>query len=261
MNSKVQNQIHMVGACIEVAQKPQHQPVWNGTEPAGFAAEFPQLVAKHAAVVAKAAHIDAVFGGAADAKSLAESTLEEAAFTVARALAVHFKRTGDLERRSRVDLNRTQINRLRAQELVARATAIRDLGTAALGEPGAEGRGLTTASLASFTTAIETFSRIIDSPRGQIVNRSSLLRDLEADADALLDQVADLDDLAQQFNTTAAGRLFIDAWHQARMIVDSHGGRRPATNGNGNAGGNGSGNGPASTGISAPALAGASVTR
>lgn len=64
----------------------------------------------------------------------------------------------------------------------------------------------------------------MNAPRGEIVNRSALLREVETDIAALLDAVSDLDDLVLQFDGTDEGRLFIEAWKRARIIVDSGGG-------------------------------------
>ena len=58
-------------------------------------------------------------------------------------------------------------------------------------------------------------------PRGQIVNRSTLIKEVETDAASLLDQLSDLDDLILQFDGTDAGKRFIEAWKRARTIVDA----------------------------------------
>jgi hypothetical protein len=61
-------------------------------------------------------------------------------------------------------------------------------------------------------------------PRGQIVNRSTLLKEVDTDTADLLEQVADLDDLVLQYDGTNAGKRFIEAWKRARIIVDAGGG-------------------------------------
>jgi hypothetical protein len=64
----------------------------------------------------------------------------------------------------------------------------------------------------------------MNNPRGQIVNRSTLLKEVDTDTAKLLEQVADLDDLVLQFDGTDAGKRFIEAWKRARIIVDTGGG-------------------------------------
>ena len=61
----------------------------------------------------------------------------------------------------------------------------------------------------------------MSSPRGQIVNRSTLLKEVETDAADLLDQLSDLDDLVLQFDGTDAGQRFMAAWKHARSIYDA----------------------------------------
>jgi len=225
MNLRISNQLNMVGACINIANSADYKPVWNGKEPADFGTDIANLQTNYAAVTAKAAQADSATGGGGDAKAAAETALEDAAYVLARALANHFKKTGDLERLGKVDLSKTEIVKLRTQDLVNKATAIRDLGTAAAGEPGAAGRGVTAARIAALTAAITNFSKVMNAPRGEVVNRSALLREVETDVAALVEAVSDLDDLVVQFDGTEAGRRFIEAWKRARIIVDSGTGR------------------------------------
>ncbi len=188
-----------------------------------------KLQTDYGAVTAKAAQADAAIGGAADAKSVAETTLEDAAYVLARALANHFKKTGDLDRHGKVDVSKSEIMKLRTQELVNKTTAIRDLGTVAVAEAGAVGRGVTAARVAALTAAITSFSNVMSSPRGQIVNRGALLKEVETDTAALMESVNDMDDMVLQFDGTDAGKRFVEAWKRARIIVDTGGGHATPT--------------------------------
>lgn len=227
MNLRLSNQLNMVGACINVAQSPEHKPVWNGKEPADFTPDLAQIQTDYAGVTAKAAQAEAATGGAADAKAAAETALEDAAFVLARACAIHFKKGGDLDRYGKVDVSKSDIVKLRTQDLANKATAIRDLATAAQAETDAAKRGVTAARIAALTAAITAFTKVMNAPRGQIVNRSALLREVETDVAALVVKVTDADDLVLQFDGTEAGRRFIEAWRRARIIVDLGGGPNP----------------------------------
>jgi hypothetical protein len=229
MKLRISNQLTMVGACINVAQSPDYKPVWNGKDPADFGTDMTKLQTDYGAVTAKAALAEAATGGGGDAKSAAETVLENAAYVLARALANHFKKSGDLDQLGKVDVNKTEIVKLRTQDLVNATTAIRDLGTAAVAEAGAAGRGVTAARVAALTAAITGFSNVMSTPRGQIVNRSALLKEVETDTAALVESVSDMDDLALQFDGTDAGKRFIEAWKRARIIVDTGGGHTPPT--------------------------------
>lgn len=221
--------MNMVGACITVAQSPDYITVWKGKDPADFGTDLTQLQTDYGTTTASASLAVAATGGAADAKAVAETALENAAFVLARALANHFKKNGDLDNLGKVDVTKTKIVELRNQDLVAKTTEIRDLGTAAQSDKAAAGRGVTAARIATLTAALANFTNVMSTPRGQIVNRSTLLKEVETDVADLLEQVADMDDLVLQFDGTDAGKRFIEAWKRARIIVDSGGGGGSST--------------------------------
>ena len=157
MNSRLQNLLTMVGSCITVANGAEHKSVWDGEEPADFGTDLTLVATGYGALVAKAAQAEAAVGGAADTKAVAETALEDAAFVLARALVVHFKKTGNLT----------------------------DLATVAVAQPNAAKRGVTAARVAALSAGITAFSSVMNAPRGGIVNRSALLREVETDGAAL----------------------------------------------------------------------------
>lgn len=224
MNSRTQNHLNMLGTCISVAQDNAFKPVWEGQEPADFGTDLAQLASDHAAVLNKAAQWEAATGGAADAKALAESVLEDSAYKLARACYNHFKKSGNLTAAAKVDYTRTEIVKLRTQELVNQTTAIRDLAQAAVASPDAAKRGLTAAKVTALSAAITAYTAVMNAPRGQIVNRSAIGKEIDTDTAALLELVSDMDDLVIQFDTTDLGQRFIEAWKGARIIVDAGGG-------------------------------------
>jgi hypothetical protein len=224
MNIRLTNQINMVGACINVANSKDYVAVWTGNPPLDFTTDSATLQTGYTAVTQKAALADAASGGAGDAKAQAETALEDAAFILARALANHFKKTNNLEKLAQVDVTKSEIVQLRQQDLLDKTTAIRDLGTATETEPNAADRGVTAARITTLTNAINAFTGVMNLPRGQIVNRSTLLKEVDTDTADLLEQVADLDDLVLQYDGTNAGKRFIEAWKRARIIVDTGGG-------------------------------------
>jgi hypothetical protein len=228
MNIRLTNQINMVGACINVANSKDYVGVWTGNPPADFTTDLTQLQTDYASVTAKAALADGASGGAGDAKAQAETALEDAAFILARALANHFKKTGNLEKLAQVDVTKSEIVQLRQQDLLDKTTAIRDLSSATVTEPNAAGRGVTPARITTLTNAINAFTGVMNLPRGQIVNRSTLLKEVDTDTADLLEQVADMDDLVLQFDGTDAGKRFIEAWKRARIIVDTGSGHSTA---------------------------------
>jgi len=220
MKDRITNQLDMVGTCLNVADRPENYAVWNAQPPLDFSGDLSPVRGEYQSIRAAAAIAYAATTGTTDAKATAETTLENAAYTLARACVAHFRKTGNQADLAKVDFSRSQIVELRHQTLVSTATLIRDLAQTASAQPGAAGRGVSTARVTILTNAITTFSTLLNAPRGQIANRASLIRELETRVAGLMNLIAALDDLVLQFDTTPAGRAFIAAWKQARMIVD-----------------------------------------
>jgi hypothetical protein len=158
-----------------------------------------------------------------DAKAAAEGELDSSAFVCARALSNHFTKSGDLDSLGKVDYTKSAIVKLRNQDLADTSTKIRDIGLSVQTQDGAADRGIPT-TVATLTDKIAAFKALMNLPRGQIVDRSTLLKEVATDVAALLEQLNALDDLVEQFAATDLGVRFIIAWKHARAIVDtSHG--------------------------------------
>jgi hypothetical protein len=228
MKDPVTNRLNMIGACIAVAERPEYVPVWTNQLPQDFTTDFAALKTEYNATTAAAAVAYAATTGPADAKALAETALEDAAFVLARACVAHFTKTGDATRRAQVDFTKSAIVRLREQTLLSTATLIRDLADGARGETGAGARGVTQARVTALTNALNAFSAQLNAPRSQIANRAALIRDVETRVAGLVARAEEMDDLVVQFDGTAAARAFGAAWKQARLIVDAgHGPGEP----------------------------------
>jgi hypothetical protein len=215
----------MIGTCLTVADLPENKAVWQGHDPADFETDIATLGTDYGAAATLAAQLATASTGPADQKDIAETVLEQLTFKLCRALANHFKKTGNLTDRAKVAVRIGAIQKLRDQALVDFATAVRVLATTASTDPDASNRGITAAKIAALTAAIGNFDTLKNAPRGNIVNRASLRRELETHVAALIEAVTDLDDLAIQFDEDAAGRHFITAWKNARIIIDA--GHRP----------------------------------
>ena len=123
----------------------------------------------------------------------------------------------------------TGFQKLRDQDLISRCTTVRDIAQDVTGQPGAVGRGVTAARITALTNALSTYTALVNAPRGKIVNRTALLRELETQVAVLVDDAEDLDDLVAQFDGSEAGRLFGVAWNQARINLDAGHGPTPPT--------------------------------
>lgn len=221
MKDRYANRLDMIGARITLANLPEYQSVWQNQTPLDFETDLAAITVEYGATNALAGQISGAGTGVADGKDLAETALENTAHTLARALAVHFKKVNNPADRAKVNVTKTAIRKLRDQALVDFTSQIRDLGTAALTDPTAADRGVTAARVSALNGAIVLFNNLKNQPRGNIVNRSTILREVETRVAGLREDMADLDDLALQFDGTATGRQFIEAWKQAGIILDA----------------------------------------
>ena len=221
MKNRLTNQLDMAGACINLASKPEHNAVWNTTPPLDFVADFAAFQAEYASTSAAVSAAYAATTGPASAKDLAETALEELAYPLSRAVCIHFKKIGNFTDRAKVDFTKSALVGMRDQELKTTCELIRQLADAARDDSGAMGRGITTARVAALGAALTAFSNLLNAPRGQVANRSALIREVETRIGALVERLPDLDDLVLQYSETEAGRAFIAAWKRARIIVDA----------------------------------------
>src|SRR4030095_1335871 len=166
MNDILSNRIAMFGACITVAKDPQHRPVWDNVSPLDYGTDLTAFETAYTAATSIASQAGELDGGNADAKDAAETDLEDKAFGVARALALHFKKEGDLVNRAKVDVTRSAIKRLRDELLLNKTTEIRDVATGAASHANAAAGGITAAKITELTAAITTFAQIAQFSEG-----------------------------------------------------------------------------------------------
>jgi len=214
------NQLNMIGACIAVANKEEYQPVWKNQPPLDFGTDFDALQSAYTAVQSEAGVAEKVVGGAMDVKTAAETVLEDAGYSLARALAVHFKKTGDLDKAAKVHITEHGLKRLKAQLLIGKCMEIHDLAVTAQTHPDAAKRGITAENIKEVADAIAAFRTVMNAPRGQIIGHGMLRHEIERDVAALLEQLVDLDGLILQYRGTELGQRFVNEWQQARIIVD-----------------------------------------
>lgn len=227
MNDRLKNRLNMINTCLGIANSAEHKPVWDGKDPADLGPGLTVLGTSYNACLAKAALADGTRDGSADAKASAETAVENTAYVLARALAVHFKKTGNLVNLGKVNLAKRDFVKLAGQPLIAKATEIRDLANATVGEPNAASRGVNDVRVDNLSDTIDAYAPLVNAPRSQTVNRSALLKELETDTAAMLDQLTDLDDLILQVDGGETGQRFQAAWKRARIIVDAGHGPAP----------------------------------
>lgn len=221
MNDELTNKLNMVGTCLTVANDAANTPVWTGKDPTDFGPDLTAIATAYGQATVLAARYGSAIDGVADDKEVTEAILEDAIFVLARALANHFKKTGDLTNRAKVAIRIGAIQKMRDRTLHDYGMEVRDLAQTASSHPDAGGRGIKAARIAALTGAIDAFGALLVAPRGEVISRSGLGSQLKALVSDLVEQLTDLDDLVIQFAGTPEGDRFIAAWKQARMVIDA----------------------------------------
>ena len=143
---------------------------------------------------------------------------------------VHFSATGDANRQAKAHLVPSSVARLRSQELLTTAQEVQELAKGALGEPGADGCGITAERIAAFANSMDGFAKAVTIPRSQIATRSALLEEVRKEVARFLGILEDLDRLVLQFGATPKGLEFNEVWRKSRIIVNVGGApSKPAT--------------------------------
>lgn len=105
---------------------------------------------------------------------------------------------GKLDYYGWMDYTKSEIIKLCTREQVNQTTAIRNIAKGAAGKADAGKRGNTPARIATLSAA---YTKVMNAPRGQILNRSAPLKEVVTDATALVEFMNDMDDLVLQFGT------------------------------------------------------------
>ena len=125
--------------------------------------------------------IQCVTTGVIENKRLARQALCSAAAVVGGAVAAYAEQQGKHDLFDSVDFSAPDLLHQTEADCLTHCTDIFNAGTA---------------NLAALTAAITLFTARMNDPRGQIVNRSTLLKEVDTDTVGLMQQVADMDDLA-----------------------------------------------------------------
>ena len=159
--------------------------------------------------------------GVTQQQNQAETTLEDAAHPLARALRLYFRGEKNLADAAVWDLQLTDWRRLRENELLGKAKALLDaatpltIGTA----PKGPRFGITAAKIAAFGASYDAYDAVIGAPRGARSTRKAQTGDLPArfrSTDGILDDVDDL--IIALRGQSAAHDLFVAAYFNARRI-------------------------------------------
>ena len=215
-------------ATLAVADMPENISIWQNQMPLAFteglAAARPAVTALGHAGAEQSADI----GGTTDALRGLRKLFENALHPLARATFRCLKNMGNDADAAKVDLTPSDLHNARATALAGMGEIVLELaeplttGTPAPGDK----YGVTAASVAAMDDLWNRYSTAVGAPVGARARRKAMTDALPGQFAAVEEQFAGLDDLVIQFRGTPVGDQFVDAWFNARRVVDT--GRRAA---------------------------------
>ena len=238
MNDEFANRLTSFVTALSFANEAERKPVWENQVPKSFGTK---LAESAAAVTALQAWVQAQGGsiaGAAEAKESQETDLESAAYTLAQALVTCLMDAGQLEAAEPFRRAFSWWQRLRDQELLARAQALIDaatpLTTGANATAHAENYGISAAQVSALVQERADYAAVVSAPAAARAGRkafTSLMREKFRPVGA---KFRDLDRLAIQFRARPNGAQFVEGWFAARQVIDAgHGAGSGGDNGGG----------------------------
>ena len=232
MNNTITNKLASFTATLNVADAEEFAPVWTGKPPEHFSEGIAEVRAMVQAAISKGASQSASITGDAEALKNLRTDFEKWLHVLARATFQTLTRLGRTEDAAKVDATPTDLSRARALALAGIGETLLDLAEPlsvapkAGGDPPGKKSGVTAALVAKVDDLWTRFGTAVGVPAGSRAKRKALTGQLPDDVRAIEASFADLDDLVIQFGDTPTGSAFVDAWFNARKVVDL--GRRAA---------------------------------
>lgn len=219
-------------ASLTVADKEENKPLWQNKPPIAFGEALLAARTAVAALATAAADQSANIRGVADALRGMRIQFENALHPLTRATFRCLKNLGNNQDASKVDFTPTDLR-------IARAVALSGIGETVLNlaepltRPGNNGQpapgdkyGVTAVKFAELDELWTNYSTAVGAPASARARRKAITDALPGQFARVEEQFAELDDLVIQFRGTEVGDRFVEAWFNARRVVDT--GRRAA---------------------------------
>ncbi|MES2705204.1 MAG: hypothetical protein V4726_01260 [Verrucomicrobiota bacterium] len=219
MNSRLSNYITSFRTRFACLDLPENRPIWENRPPLAFTKKAALArTALDALAKAAGAQSAATTGSAAD-KQREEQALEDAAHTLAQALAIWAQDQGDLTLAHKYDQPLSHWRHLRDEELLQRARLLETDATKVLTHPEAADFGLTSDAVTLLHTEIEDYAACIAAPQEIIAGRSVLTKNLNPRTRAIVRLFDQMEALLLQFNKVPEGPPFVQAFLASSQII------------------------------------------
>jgi hypothetical protein len=221
MKDTIANKVTSFSATLGVADKPEHQVIWQNQPPQAFTDGLALARASTAALIKTGAQQSAPITGVGAAFKALRKDFEAGLYRMARATFQCLTKLGNTVDAAKVDLSPTDLHDARGVALAGLGETVLDLAEP-LTQPPAPGTafGITTASVAVVNDLWSRYSTAVGAPVSARSKRKAQTTDLSAQCAATEAQYAVLDDLVVQFDGTPAGKQFVETWFAARNVVE-----------------------------------------
>lgn len=232
MNNIITNKLNSFTTTLNVADSAEFTGIWTGQSPENFAEGIAEVRLMLKATASKGADQSASITGDAEALKTLRVEFERWLHILARATFQTLTRVGRTDDAAKADITPTDLLRARALALAGIGETVLDLAEplsvapAGGGDPLGKKAGVIPVLVARVDELWNRFGTAVGAPAGARAKRKALTDQLPNDVRAIEAKFAALDDLVIQFGGTPAGGAFVDAWFNARKVVDL--GRRAA---------------------------------
>jgi hypothetical protein len=232
MNDTLTTKLGSFQATLAVADKDENKPIWQNQPPIAFSE---CLLAARTAVAALAkagADQSADIRGSTDGLRGLRTQFENALHPFARATFRCLKSIGNNEAAGKVDFTPSDLRNARAVALAGIGETVVDLAEPLTRSPGngqpapGDKYGVTAAKFAEVDQLWTNYSTAVGAPASARARRKAITDALPGRFAATEEKFAELDDLVIQFRGSEAGDRFVEAWFNARRVIDI--GRRAA---------------------------------
>ncbi len=231
MNDRIANQLASYRTRLDCLDQPNHLAIWQNQFPQAFTTKVAAARSATQILIGAAAEQSAPIIGSAADKRREEKELEDAAYTLARALVACCTDAGDLTQAAKYDLPLSAWRAMRDEVLIQRVNLLESDATALASGPSsgdANNYGINLAAIAHLRKEADDYAAFLISPQAAISNRSELTASLpllSRAAAILFDQV---EDLLPQFSNTPLGIIFVGNYRASTQIIDRGHGSLPA---------------------------------
>lgn len=232
MNDTLISKLGSFQATLVVADRTENKLIWLNQPPLRFTERLDATRLSVEGLASTGAEQSADIGGSTDALRGLRLQFENALHPLARATYRCLKNDGRTEDAAKVDLTPTDLHNARAVALAGLGETVLDLAEpisqpAAVGQPAPGDKyGVAATKVAALDSLWDNYRTAVGAPASARAKRKALTEALPSQFAVVEDQFSELDDLIIQFRGTEASDRFVEAWFNARRVVDT--GRRAA---------------------------------